>query len=40
MAKPVDYNATLVKRLDLTSKLAIFKVRPDEPWEGEGSWFG
>ena len=39
MAKPVEYNATLVQRLDLTSKLAIFKIRPDEPWEGEGSWF-
>lgn len=39
MAKPVEYNATLAERIDLTSKLAIFKIRPDEPYEGEGPWF-
>lgn len=31
MAKNVDYNATLVERIDLTSALAVFKIRPDEP---------
>jgi len=30
MAKPIEYNATLVERIDLTSALAIFKVRPDD----------
>ncbi len=31
MAKPLTYNATLVQRIDLTSALAVFKIRPDEP---------
>lgn len=31
MAKNVDYNATLVERIDLTPALAVFKIRPDEP---------
>lgn len=31
MAKPIEYNATLVERIDLTSALAVFKLRPDEP---------
>ncbi|MEM7587946.1 MAG: hypothetical protein AAF560_31445 [Acidobacteriota bacterium] len=35
MAKPLEYNATLVERIDLTEQLAIFKVRPDEPSEAE-----
>ena len=39
MAKPVEYNATLIERIDLTSKLAIFKIRPDEPHDGDGPWF-
>lgn len=30
--KPVEYNATLIERIDLTPKLAIFRVRPDESW--------
>ena len=30
MAKPLEYNATLVGREDLTSALAIFKVQSDE----------
>lgn len=30
MAKPLEYNATLVGREDLTSALAIFKVRSDD----------
>lgn len=39
MAKQLEYNATLVERIDLTSKLAIFKIRPDEAWAGAGPWF-
>ncbi|HEX9733999.1 MAG TPA: hypothetical protein VGG06_18670 [Thermoanaerobaculia bacterium] len=39
MAKPLAYNATLVERLDLTPKLAVFKVRPDEPYQGAVPWF-
>lgn len=39
MAKPLEYNATLVERVDLTDKLAIFKVRPDEPYQGAVPWF-
>ncbi|MEM1202324.1 MAG: hypothetical protein AAGN66_03750 [Acidobacteriota bacterium] len=35
MAKPLEYNATLVERVDLTSALTIFKIRPDEPLAGE-----
>lgn len=35
MAKPLTYNSTLVAREDLTSALAIFKVKPDEPFTGE-----
>lgn len=31
MAKHLDYNATIVGRVDLTAELTIFKVRPDEP---------
>ncbi len=32
MAKPLEYNATLVERIDLTDKLAIFRVKPDSTW--------
>lgn len=35
MAKPVEYNATLVDRVDYTSALATFKVRADEPLVGD-----
>ena len=35
MAKPVEYNATLVERVDLTPALSIFSIRPDEPLEGD-----
>lgn len=31
MAKPLEYNATLVERIDLTDALAIFRVQPDDP---------
>lgn len=34
MAKPLEYNATLVERIDLTSALSVFKIRPDEPLTG------
>jgi ferredoxin--NADP+ reductase len=39
MAKELVYNATLVEREDLTSALAVFRIRPDEALPGEGSWF-
>ena len=35
MAKPIEYNATLEQRIDLTDALAIFKLRPDEPLAGD-----
>lgn len=35
MPKPLDYNATIVERIDLTPALAVFKVRPDEPIEDD-----
>lgn len=35
MAKPLEYNATLVERADITPALATFKIRPDEPLEGD-----
>lgn len=38
MAKPLDYNATLVKRIDLNDKLALFQVRPDKPADAV-PWF-
>lgn len=34
MPKTIEYNATLVERIDLTEKLAIFRIRPDEDWSG------
>jgi ferredoxin--NADP+ reductase len=39
VAKPLEYNAVLVYREDLTDKLAIFRVAPDPDWAGavEGS---
>lgn len=39
MAKLLEYNATLTERVDLTSALAIFKIRPDEPYTGDEPWF-
>ncbi len=38
MAKLLTYNATLVERIDLTDKLAVFRVRPDDAIP-EGAWF-
>lgn len=35
MAKPLEYNASLTLRDDLTDSLAVFKVRPDQPWTAE-----
>jgi ferredoxin/flavodoxin---NADP+ reductase len=31
MAKPLEYNATLKERIDLTDALSIFRVQPDQP---------
>ncbi|MCA9716367.1 MAG: hypothetical protein H6713_30765 [Myxococcales bacterium] len=39
MAKLLEYNATLIKRVDITPKLAIFRVKPDDGVPGEGAWF-
>jgi len=38
MAKPLEYNATLVERIDLTSALSIFRVKPDQ-MPAEKLWF-
>ena len=35
MANLLDYNATLVERIDHTDALASFKLRPDEPLHGD-----
>jgi len=38
MAKPLEYNATLVERIDVTDALTVFRVQPDvEP--AERPWF-
>jgi ferredoxin/flavodoxin---NADP+ reductase len=39
MAKPLEYNATLVEREDLTPALGVFRVRPDEALPGAAAWF-
>jgi ferredoxin--NADP+ reductase len=36
--KPLEYNATLVERVDLTDALSIFRVQPDNP-PAERPWF-
>jgi ferredoxin--NADP+ reductase len=36
--KPLEYNATLVERVDLTDALTIFRVQPDQP-PTERPWF-
>lgn len=38
MAKLLEYNATLVERIDLTDALAIFRLQPDEP-PAKQPWF-
>jgi len=38
MAKPLEYNATLVERIDLTSALTVFRVQPDQK-PAEKLWF-
>jgi len=39
MAKPLEYNATLVEREDLTPALGVFRIKPDEALPGTGAWF-
>lgn len=39
MAKELVYNATIAERDDLTPALAVFRLRPDDGFPGEGSWF-
>jgi ferredoxin/flavodoxin---NADP+ reductase len=38
MAKPLEYNATLTERIDITDALSIFRVTPDKMPE-EHPWF-
>jgi ferredoxin--NADP+ reductase len=38
MAKPLEYNATLVERIDLTDALTMFRVIPDQ-MPAERPWF-
>jgi len=43
MAKPLEYNATLVERVDITSALTLFRVQPDkmpekQPWFTPGQY--
>ncbi len=38
MAKPLEYNATLKERIDLTDALTIFRIQPDQP-PAERPWF-
>ena len=38
MAKPLEYNATLRERIDVTDALTIFKIAPDQPAE-KHPWF-
>lgn len=35
MGKILEYNAVLLERIDLSEKLAIFRIRPDASWGGE-----
>jgi ferredoxin--NADP+ reductase len=37
MAKPLEYNATLVERVDITDALTLFRVKPDQM--PAGLWF-
>lgn len=43
MAKPLEYNATLVERVDITDALTLFRVKPDQmptnrPWFVPGQY--
>src|SRR5690242_14051084 len=43
MAKPLEYNATLTERIDITDALSIFRVTPDKmpeqhPWFTPGQY--
>ena len=43
MAKPLEYNATLTERIDVTDALTIFRVTPDKmpekrPWFVPGQY--
>jgi ferredoxin-NADP reductase len=38
MAKPLEYNATLVERIDLTDALTLYRIQPDKLPE-ERPWF-
>jgi len=38
MAKPLEYNATLVERIDVTDALTLFRVQPDQP-PAQRPWF-
>lgn len=38
MAKPLEYNATLVERVDVTDALTLFRIQPDQP-PTERPWF-
>ena len=38
MAKPLEYNATLTERVDITDALTLFRVSPDQP-PAQRPWF-
>jgi ferredoxin--NADP+ reductase len=38
MAKPLEYNATLTERIDVTDALTLFRITPDQP-PAERLWF-
>ncbi len=38
MAKPLEYNATLIERIDVTDALTVFRIQPDQA-PAQASWF-
>jgi len=38
MAKPLEYNATLAERIDVTDALTVFRIQPDKP-PTDRPWF-
>ena len=38
MAKPLEYNATLTERVDITDALSLFRITPDQP-PAQRPWF-